>query len=251
MARIRAALVAIAVLAAVASGGVLVQTVAAPAAGAAGAAPGDGRRRDRHRDLPPGDHVHRGLDHRDPGARARGRATGRLLVRGTGRRGVPAVRRRPRRRARTASAAPTATTGTGRTSGRRRARPRFTYSRAGAGSTQVHDGDVEGWKFGTGAAAGVRGAAAGHHRDDHRRARDHAAAAPRPTGGSGSSPVGGTRPGRPRCRRCSSTRRRWPRSSRAPRPPRSSAAERERRGRRAGRDRGGGQSGRADRSTAP
>ncbi len=26
----------------------------------------------------------------------------------------------------------------------------FTYSRAGAGSTQVHDGDVEGWKFGTG-----------------------------------------------------------------------------------------------------
>ena len=28
----------------------------------------------------------------------------------------------------------------------------FTYSRAGAGSVQVHDGDVEGWKFGTGAA---------------------------------------------------------------------------------------------------
>jgi hypothetical protein len=28
----------------------------------------------------------------------------------------------------------------------------YTYSRAGAGSTQVHDGDVEGWKFGTGAA---------------------------------------------------------------------------------------------------
>ena len=28
----------------------------------------------------------------------------------------------------------------------------FTYSRAGGGSTQVHDGDVEGWKFGTGAA---------------------------------------------------------------------------------------------------
>jgi hypothetical protein len=28
----------------------------------------------------------------------------------------------------------------------------FTYSRAGAGSTQVHDGDVEGWKFGTGQA---------------------------------------------------------------------------------------------------
>lgn len=26
----------------------------------------------------------------------------------------------------------------------------FTYSRAGAGSVQVHDGDVEGWKFGTG-----------------------------------------------------------------------------------------------------
>jgi len=28
----------------------------------------------------------------------------------------------------------------------------YTYSRAGAGSTQVHDGDVEGWKFGTGTA---------------------------------------------------------------------------------------------------
>ena len=28
----------------------------------------------------------------------------------------------------------------------------FTYSRAGAGSVQVHDGDVEGWKFGTGQA---------------------------------------------------------------------------------------------------
>lgn len=28
----------------------------------------------------------------------------------------------------------------------------FTYSRAGAGSTQVHDGDVEGWEFGTGSA---------------------------------------------------------------------------------------------------
>ena len=28
----------------------------------------------------------------------------------------------------------------------------FTYSRAGGGSTQVHDGDVEGWKFGTGTA---------------------------------------------------------------------------------------------------
>ena len=28
----------------------------------------------------------------------------------------------------------------------------FTYSRAGAGSTQVHDGDVEGWKFATGQA---------------------------------------------------------------------------------------------------
>ena len=28
----------------------------------------------------------------------------------------------------------------------------YTYSRAGAGSTQVHDGDVEGWKWGTGAA---------------------------------------------------------------------------------------------------
>ena len=26
----------------------------------------------------------------------------------------------------------------------------FTYSRAGAGSVQVHDGDVEGWKFGAG-----------------------------------------------------------------------------------------------------
>lgn len=26
----------------------------------------------------------------------------------------------------------------------------YTYSRAGAGSTQVHDGDVEGWKWGTG-----------------------------------------------------------------------------------------------------
>jgi len=30
----------------------------------------------------------------------------------------------------------------------------FTYSRAGAGSTQVHDGDVEGWRFGTGAQPG-------------------------------------------------------------------------------------------------
>jgi hypothetical protein len=30
----------------------------------------------------------------------------------------------------------------------------FTYSRAGAGSTQVHDGDVEGWRFGTGAEPG-------------------------------------------------------------------------------------------------
>lgn len=28
----------------------------------------------------------------------------------------------------------------------------FTYSRAGGGSTQVRDGDVEGWKFGTGTA---------------------------------------------------------------------------------------------------
>jgi hypothetical protein len=28
----------------------------------------------------------------------------------------------------------------------------FVYSRAGAGATQVHDGDVEGWKFGTGTA---------------------------------------------------------------------------------------------------
>ena len=28
----------------------------------------------------------------------------------------------------------------------------FTYSRAGGGATQVHDGDVEGWRFGTGAA---------------------------------------------------------------------------------------------------
>ena len=28
----------------------------------------------------------------------------------------------------------------------------FSYSRAGAGSVQVHDGDVEGWKFGTGQA---------------------------------------------------------------------------------------------------
>lgn len=30
----------------------------------------------------------------------------------------------------------------------------FTYSRAGAGSVQVHDGDVEGWKCGTGQAPG-------------------------------------------------------------------------------------------------
>ncbi len=30
----------------------------------------------------------------------------------------------------------------------------FTYSRAGAGSAQVHDGDVEGWKFGTGQPPG-------------------------------------------------------------------------------------------------
>lgn len=28
----------------------------------------------------------------------------------------------------------------------------FTYSRAGAGATRVHDGDVEGWRFGTGTA---------------------------------------------------------------------------------------------------
>jgi hypothetical protein len=28
----------------------------------------------------------------------------------------------------------------------------FTYSRAGGGATQVHDGDVEGWRFGTGEA---------------------------------------------------------------------------------------------------
>lgn len=28
----------------------------------------------------------------------------------------------------------------------------YTYSRVGAGATQVHDGDVEGWKWGTGAA---------------------------------------------------------------------------------------------------
>jgi hypothetical protein len=28
----------------------------------------------------------------------------------------------------------------------------FTYSRVGAGASQVHDGDVEGWKWGTGAA---------------------------------------------------------------------------------------------------
>lgn len=28
----------------------------------------------------------------------------------------------------------------------------FTYSRAGAGSVEVHDGDVEGWRWGTGAA---------------------------------------------------------------------------------------------------
>ncbi len=28
----------------------------------------------------------------------------------------------------------------------------FTYSRVGAGATRVHDGDVEGWKWGTGAA---------------------------------------------------------------------------------------------------
>ncbi len=33
----------------------------------------------------------------------------------------------------------------------------FTYSRAGAGSVQVHDGDVEGWKFGTGQAPGWSG----------------------------------------------------------------------------------------------
>src|SRR6476659_9251027 len=33
----------------------------------------------------------------------------------------------------------------------------FTYSRSGAGATQVHDGDVEGWKFGTGTAPAYAG----------------------------------------------------------------------------------------------
>ena len=33
----------------------------------------------------------------------------------------------------------------------------FVYSRAGAGATQVHDGDVEGWRFGTGTAPAYAG----------------------------------------------------------------------------------------------
>ncbi len=35
----------------------------------------------------------------------------------------------------------------------------FVYSRAGAGATQVHDGDVEGWRFGTGTAPAYAGLA--------------------------------------------------------------------------------------------
>ena len=153
MARIRAALVAMAVLAGTASGGVLAQTVTAPGAGAAGP----------HRAMvvvETGSATYRqvitftadsitGLQALDlAGAQpvvytfaGQGGAVCRLF--GVGRDAGPnclggadgdnrywAYFRAP---AGTSS---------------------FTYSRSGAGSTQVHDGDVEGWRFGTGAQPG-------------------------------------------------------------------------------------------------
>ena len=64
----------------------------------------------------------------------------------------------------------------------------FAYSRAGAGSVQVHDGDVEGWKFGTGAAPAWSAVPAPS-------TTTTVAPAPRPTappvGGSGPGPAGG------------------------------------------------------------
>ena len=153
MARIRSALVAVAVLVGIASGGVLAQTVTAPGAGAAGP----------HRAMvvvETGSATYRqvitfaadsitGLQALDlAGAQpvvytfaGQGGAVCRLF--GVGRDAGPnclggadgdnrywAYFRAP---AGTSS---------------------FTYSRSGAGSTQVHDGDVEGWRFGTGAQPG-------------------------------------------------------------------------------------------------
>ena len=46
----------------------------------------------------------------------------------------------------------------------------FTYSRAGGGSTQVRDGDVEGWKFGTGPGTGLVAARPADDHDDRRAA---------------------------------------------------------------------------------
>jgi hypothetical protein len=63
----------------------------------------------------------------------------------------------------------------------------FTYSRAGAGSTQVHDGDVEGWKFGTGTAPAYAGLP-----PVTTTTTRPAVTPPPPVGGSGSSAGGAT-----------------------------------------------------------
>lgn len=156
MARIRAALAAIAVVAAVASGGVVASGTVAPAAGAAGP----------HRAMvivETGDATYRQVitfsEDSISGLRAlelagaqpvvysfagQGGAVCRLY--GVGRDAGPnclgGADGDNRYWAYFRAAAGTTT---------------FTYSRTGAGATQVHDGDVEGWKFGTGGAPAYAG----------------------------------------------------------------------------------------------
>ena len=154
MARIRAALVAIAVLAGIASGRRRRPDGDRTRCRRRRPAPGDGRRRDRGRHLPPGDHLHRRLDHRASRrstSPARSRSCTRSPVRAARCAGCSGSAVTPDR---TASAAPTATTGTGRTSARRPARAASPTRVPVPDPTQVHDGDVEGWRFGTGAEPG-------------------------------------------------------------------------------------------------
>ena len=243
MARIRAASVAIAVLTAVASGGVLVQTVTAPAASAAGA-------------------------HRAMVVVETGTATYHQVVTFTADSitGIQALE--------LAGAQPVVYSfagqggavcrlfGVGRDAG-----PNclggadgdnryWAYFRAPAGTDRVHvlarrrridpgpRRRRRGLEVRDRGRAGVRGAAAGHHHHDHRRARDHAAAARRQRRVRVAADRG-TEPARPSVppMQPRTPRRLAAIAARAPRPPTLSAAERERRGRRAGRDRGGGQAG--------
>ncbi|MGZ4676219.1 MAG: hypothetical protein ACXVJ7_00615 [Acidimicrobiia bacterium] len=64
----------------------------------------------------------------------------------------------------------------------------FTYARGGAGSVQVHDGDVEGWRWGTGAAPAWSGL-------PPTTTTTSGASPPSAGGSAGSAPIAGTRPG--------------------------------------------------------